>query len=71
MKLTSDIALELIENFRNKSFSYSQLYKELELINNRVSVTEEKVEQTVKFLSSLKDDTSQNRDARIQNHKSI
>lgn len=46
----------IIENFRNKSFSYSQLYKELELINNRVSVTEEKVEQTVKFLSSLKDD---------------
>lgn len=46
----------IIENFRNKSFSYSQLCKELELINNRVSVTEEKVEQTVKFLSSLKDD---------------
>ena len=46
----------IIENFRNKSFSYSQLYKELELINNKVSVTEEKVEQTVKFLSSLKDD---------------
>lgn len=46
----------IIENFRNKSFSYSQLYKELELINNRVSITEEKVEQTVKFLSSLKDD---------------
>ena len=46
----------IIENFRNKSFSYSQLYKELELINNRVSVTEEKVEHTVKFLSSLKDD---------------
>lgn len=46
----------IIENFRNKSFSYSQLYKELELINNRVSVTEEKVEKTVKFLSSLKDD---------------
>ncbi len=46
----------IIENFRNKSFSYSQLYKELELINNRVSVTEEKVEQTVKYLSSLKED---------------
>ena len=46
----------IIENFRNKSFSYSQLYKELELINNRVTVTEEKVEQTVKYLSSLKED---------------
>lgn len=46
----------IIENFRNKSFSYSQLYKELELISNRVSITEEKVEQTVKYLSSLKDD---------------
>lgn len=46
----------IIENFRNKSFSYSQLYKELELISSRVNVTEEKVEQTVKYLSSLKDD---------------
>mgnify|MGYP002515561514 FL=1 len=46
----------IIENFRNKSFSYSQLYKELELINSRVNVTEEKVEQTVKYLSSLKED---------------
>ena len=46
----------IIENFRNKSFSYSQLYKELELINSRVTVTEEKVEQTVKYLSSLKED---------------
>lgn len=46
----------IIENFRNKSFSYSQLYKELELINSRVAITEEKVEQTVKYLSSLKDD---------------
>ena len=52
----------IIENFRNKSFSYSQLYKELELINNRVIVTEEKVEQTVKFLSSLKDDEIRARD---------
>lgn len=46
----------IIENFRNKSFSYSQLYKELELINSRVTVSEEKVEQTVKYLSSLKED---------------
>lgn len=46
----------IIENFRNKSFSYSQLYKELELINSRVTITEEKVEQTVKYLSSLKED---------------
>ena len=46
----------IIENFRNKSFSYSQLYKELELINSRVTVIEEKVEQTVKYLSSLKED---------------
>ena len=55
----------IIENFRNKSFSYSQLYKELELINNRVSVTEEKVEQTVKFLSSLKDDEIRSEERRV------
>lgn len=46
----------IVENFRNKSFSYSQLYKELELINSRVCNIEDKVEQTVKFLSSLKED---------------
>lgn len=46
----------IVENFRNKSFSYSQLYKELELINTRVCTIEDRVEQTVKFLSSLKED---------------
>ena len=46
----------IVEKFRNKSFSYSQLYKELELINNRLLILEEKVEQTIKYLSSLKED---------------
>lgn len=46
----------IVEKFRGKSFSYSQLYKELELINNRLLLLEEKVEQTLKFLSSLKED---------------
>ena len=46
----------IVEKFRGKSFSYSQLYKELELINNRLLILEEKVEQTLKFLSSLKED---------------
>ena len=46
----------IVEKFRGKSFSYSQLYKELELISNRLMILEEKVEQTLKFLSSLKED---------------
>ena len=46
----------IVEKFRGKSFSYSQLYKELELINNRLLILEEKVEQTLKFLSSLIED---------------
>ena len=46
----------IVEKFRGKSFSFSQLYKELELINNRLLILEEKVEQTLKFLSSLKED---------------
>lgn len=46
----------IVEKYRNKSFSYSQLYKELELINNRLLILEEKIEQTIKYLSSLKED---------------
>lgn len=46
----------LLENYRNKSFSYSHLYKELEFVSNRLNILEEKVENTVKYLSSLKED---------------
>ncbi len=46
----------LLENYRNKSFSYSHLYKELEFVSTRLNILEEKVENTVKYLSSLKED---------------
>lgn len=46
----------LVENYRNKSFSFSHLYKELEFVSNRLGVLEDKVEETVKYLGSLKED---------------
>lgn len=60
----------IVEKFRGKSFSYSQLYKELELINNRLLLLEEKVEQTLKFLSSLKEDEVRARE-QLEEIKSI
>lgn len=60
----------IVEKFRGKSFSYSQLYKELELINNRLLILEEKVEQTLKFLSSLKEDEVRARE-QLEEIKSI
>lgn len=46
----------MVDNYRNKSFSYSHLYKELEFLSNRLNIFDDKVEKTVKYLSSLKDD---------------
>lgn len=60
----------IVEKFRGKSFSYSQLYKELELINDRLLILEEKVEQTLKFLSSLKEDEVRARE-QLEEIKSI
>ena len=45
-----------ISMHRNHTFAFSRLNKEMELINNRLSKTEEKLEITLKTLSSLKDD---------------
>ena len=45
-----------ISMHRNHTFAFSRLNKEMELINSRLSKTEEKLEITLKTLSSLKDD---------------
>lgn len=45
-----------ISMHRNHTFAFSRLNKEMEIINNRLSKTEEKLEITLKTLSSLKDD---------------
>ena len=45
-----------ISMHRNHTFAFSRLNKEMEIINARLSKTEEKLEITLKTLSSLKDD---------------
>lgn len=46
----------VISMHRNRTFAYSRLNKEMEIINNKLSKTEEKLEIALKTLSSLKDD---------------
>ena len=46
----------VISMHRNHTFAYSRLNKEMEIINNKLSKTEEKLEIALKTLSSLKDD---------------
>jgi len=47
---------------RNRTFAYSRLNKEMEIINAKLTKTEEKLEITLKTLSSLKDDELRARD---------
>ena len=46
----------IVENYRNKSFAFSKLNKEMELLNLRISKTEDKLNYTLKSLGSLKED---------------
>ena len=46
----------IIENYRNKTFAFSKLNKEMELLNLRISKTEDKLNYTLKSLGSLKED---------------
>ena len=46
----------VVENYRNKSFSFSRLNKELEHLNLKLSKNEDKLEITLKSLGSLKED---------------
>ncbi len=46
----------IVENYRSKSFPYSKLNKELEILSSKLVKDEEKLEETIKKLSSLKDD---------------
>lgn len=71
-KVIEDIKNELIDErtsydrivsmHRNRTFAYSRLNKEMEIINNKLTKTEEKLEITLKTLSSLKDDELRARD---------
>lgn len=46
----------IVENYRSKSFPYSRLNKELEVLNTKLINNEDKLELTIKNLSSLKED---------------
>jgi len=46
----------IVENYRNKSFAFSKLNKEMEHLNVRISKTEDKLNYTLKSLGSLKED---------------
>ena len=46
----------IVENYRSKSFAFSKLNKELENLSSKLAVDEEKLELTIKNLSSLKED---------------
>ena len=52
----------IVENYRSKSFPYSKLSRELEILNNKLISDEDKLELTIKKLSSLKDDELRARD---------
>lgn len=71
-KVIEDIKNELVDErtsydrivsmHRNRTFAYSRLNKEMEIINSKLTKTEEKLEITLKTLSSLKDDELRARD---------
>lgn len=46
----------VVENYRNRSFAFSRLNKELEHLNLRLAKNEDKLELTLKTLGSLKED---------------
>ena len=46
----------IIEDYRNKLFAYSKLCKQMELLNVKLSKTEDKLDYTLKSLGSLKED---------------
>lgn len=62
IKAIKDDYNRVIEMHRNHTFAFSRLAKELELINSKLSKTEEKLDQTLRSISSLKDDEKRARE---------
>ena len=52
----------IIDMHRRKVFAFSRLSKEMELLNSKLLKTEEKVEQTLRSLGSLKEDEKRARE---------
>ncbi len=62
IKAIKDDYNRVIEMHRNHTFAFSRLAKELELVNSKLSKTEEKLDQTLRSISSLKEDEKRARD---------
>jgi len=52
----------IIEMHRRHTFAFSRLAKEMEIINTKLSKTEEKLDQTLRSLASLKEDEKRARE---------
>lgn len=57
---------EIVDAHRNKSFAYTRLGKEMENLNNRLSVTEEKLNVALRSLGSLEEDEQRAKDQLIE-----
>ncbi len=53
---------KIIEMHRRKTFAFSRLVKEMEILNNKLLKTEEKLELTLRNLGSLKEDEKRARE---------
>ncbi len=53
---------EIVDAHRNKAFAYTRLGKEMENLNNRLSITEEKLEVALRSLGSLEEDEQRAKD---------
>ena len=57
---------EIVDAHRNKSFAYTRLGKEMENLNNRLIVTEEKLNVALRSLGSLEEDEQRAKDQLLE-----
>ena len=57
---------KVVSAYRSRSFSYSRLAKEMDILNNRLSKTKEKLDAALKSLGTLKEDELRARDQLIE-----
>ena len=57
---------EIVDAHRNKSFAYTRLGKEMENLNNRLTVTEEKLDVALRSLGSLEEDEQRAKDQLLE-----
>ncbi len=57
---------EIVDAHRNKAFAYSRLGKEMENLNNRLNVTEEKLSVALRTLGSLEEDEQRAKDQLVE-----